>query len=307
MLKWIVVEGSSTGGKLKMGISQKLLNELKDENTWLAIGQGLIKIIAILIVANILVRIGKVAVHNIFKIRDRSPLRTSERREETLSKLLDNVLSYVIYFIAFMMILTVLTIDVKALLAGAGIVGLAVGFGAQSLVKDILSGFFIIFEDQFSVGDHIRVGQFEGDVEAIGLRTTKIKSWTGELHILPNGSITQVTNFSLNNSVAVVDVAIAYQEDIEKAEKVIGELLEKLPEQYEEIVKAPELLGVQNLGASEIILRITAETMPMKHLYIARMIRKEVKLILDESGIEIPFPRLVMYSRAGEQQKQSNS
>lgn len=288
----------------QMGISQNVVNEFLNEKTWLTIGTGVIKIVIILAVANIVIRIGKVTIHNIFKIRDRSPLRTSERREETLSKLLDNVLSYVIYFIAFMMILTVLTIDVKALLAGAGIVGLAIGFGAQSLVKDILSGFFIIFEDQFSVGDHIRVGEYEGDVEAIGLRTTKIKNWTGELHILPNGTINQVTNFSLNNSVAVVDVGIAYEEDIEKAEGVIQVLLDKLPEQYEDLVKVSELLGVQNLGPSEIVLRIVAETLPMKHFYIARMLRKEVKMRLDESGIEIPFPRLVMYSRDAEQQKE---
>ncbi|MDP4105004.1 MAG: mechanosensitive ion channel family protein [Bacillota bacterium] len=288
----------------QIGVSQKLINDFLSEKTWVAFGAGIIKIIIIAVVANIIIRIGKVTIHNIFKIRDRSPLRTSERREETLSKLLDNVLSYVIYFIAIMMILSVLGIDVKALLAGAGIVGLAIGFGAQSLVKDILSGFFIIFEDQFSVGDHIRVGQFEGDVEAIGLRTTKIKSWTGELHILPNGSILQVTNFSLNNSVAAIDVAIAYEENIEKAERVIQELLEKLPEQYEDLVKTPELLGVQNLGPTEIVLRVVAETLPMKHFYIARMIRKEIKLKLDENGIEIPFPRLVMYTRDVEQQKE---
>jgi small conductance mechanosensitive channel len=298
------LQGDKKMGISQMGISQKDLTQFMDEKTWVVIGTGIIKIIMIVIVANIVIRIGKVTIHNIFKIRDRSPLRTSERREETLSKLLDNVLSYVIYFIAFMMILSVLGIDVKALLAGAGIVGLAIGFGAQSLVKDILSGFFIIFEDQFSVGDHIRVGQYEGDVQAIGLRTTKIKNWTGELHILPNGTINQVTNFSLNNSLAIVDVGIAYEEDIEKAEIVIQELLEKLPEQYEELVKAPEVLGVQSLGPSEIVLRIVAETLPMKHLTIARMIRKEVKLRLDENGIEIPFPRLVMYTRDGEQQKE---
>lgn len=288
----------------QIGVSQKLITDFLNEKTWITIGTGIIKIIIIVAVANMIIRIGKVTIHNIFKIRDRSPLRTSERREETLSKLLDNVLSYVIYFIAFMMILSILGIDVKALLAGAGIVGLAIGFGAQSLVKDILSGFFIIFEDQFSVGDHIRVGQFEGDVEAIGLRTTKIKSWTGELHILPNGTINQVTNFSLNNSVAAIDVAIAYEEDIERAERVIQELLEKLPEQYEDLVKTPDLLGIQNLGPSEIVLRIVAETLPMKHFYIARVIRKEIKLKLDENGIEIPFPRLVMYTRDGEQQKE---
>lgn len=290
-----------------MSFTQQFQKQLMNEKTWMVIGEGLIKIIVIFIAANIIIRIGKVTIHNIFKIRERSPIRTSERREETLLKLLDNVLSYVVYFIAFMMILSVMSIDVKALLAGAGIVGLAIGFGAQSLVKDILSGFFIIFEDQFSVGDHIRVAQFEGDVEAIGLRTTKIKSWTGELHILPNGSITQVTNFSLNNSVAVVDISIAYKEDIEKAENIIEELLTKLPEQYKELVKAPELLGVQSMGPSEIVLRIVAETLPMKHPYIARMIRKDVKLKLDENGIETPFPQLVMYTNNGEQQRQSSN
>ena len=291
-----------------MSYNQKIMHNLmvtfSNENTWLALGEGLLKIIAIFMISSILIRIGKLTIHNIFKIRDRSPLRTSHRREETLSRLLDNILSYVVYFIAFIMVLSVLNIDVKALLAGAGIVGLAVGFGAQSLVKDILSGFFIIFEDQFSVGDHIRVGQFEGDVEAIGLRTTKIKNWTGELHILPNGSITQVTNFSLNNSVAAVDVTITYKENIDRVEKVIQDLLASLPEKYEELVKVPELLGIQNIDPSGVVLRIVAETLPMKHFYIARMIRKEIKEVLDQNGIEIPFPQLVMFSRNGEKQKE---
>jgi small-conductance mechanosensitive channel len=282
---------------------QKIMEKFQNEDTWLGIGEGLIKIIAIFIIANILIRIGKLAIHNIFKIRNLSPLNTSERREETLSKLLDSILSYVVYFIAFMMILSVLTIDVKALLAGAGIVGLAVGFGAQNLVKDIISGFFIIFEDQFSVGDHVRIGQFEGNVETIGLRTTKLKSWTGEVHILPNGSIVQVTNFSLNNSLAIVDIGIAYGEDIEKAENVIEELLVKMPEKYEQLIKAPELLGIQTMGPTEIVLRIVAETLPMQQASIARSIRKDIKLHLDQNGIETPYPRLVMYSQEATQPK----
>ncbi|WHY67125.1 mechanosensitive ion channel family protein [Neobacillus sp. SuZ13] len=274
---------------------QKLLDKFQNEDTWLALGEGLLKIIAILIITNILIRIGKLMIHNIFKIRNLSPLSTSERREETLSRLLDNVLSYVVYFIAFMMILSVLGIDVKALIAGAGVVGLAVGFGAQSLVKDVISGFFIIFEDQFSVGDHVRIGQFEGNVEAIGLRTTKIKSWTGELHILPNGSIIEVTNFSINNSIAVVDIAIAYGEDIAKAEKVIEEAIQYMPAQYEELVKPPELLGIQTMGATEIVLRVVAETQPMKQAGVSRMIRRDIKLQLDENGIKAPDPKVVMY------------
>lgn len=291
-------------------VMKSIIDTFQNEEIWLAIGIGTLKIILILAVARLSIRVGKVMIHNMVKLRGKTngtpfvSFRISERREATLLRLIDNILSYVIYFIALMMILSLLNIDIKALLAGAGIVGVAVGFGAQNLVKDILSGFFIIFEDQFSVGDYIRVGQFEGTVESIGLRTTKVKNWTGELHILPNGSITQVTNFSLNNSVAVVDVGIAYEEDIDTAEKVIEELLEKMPEKYEQLVKKPEVLGVQNLGPSEIVLRITAETLPMQHFFMARVIRKQVKLKLDENGIEIPFPRLVMYSRGTEQSKE---
>lgn len=276
------------------------MEKLTDEKLWISLGKGTIKILAIIILSGVFIRVGKVMIQNIFKVRTRSPLRVSERREATLLKLLENVLSYVVYFIAFMMILSTLTIDVSAMLAGAGIVGLAVGFGAQNLVRDIITGFFIIFEDQFSVGDFVRIGQFEGTVEEIGLRTTKIKTWTGELHILPNGNITEVTNFSLYNSMAVVDLSLSYESDIAKAESVITQLLVEMTDKYEDIVKTPEILGVQNLAASDVVLRIVAETLPMKHFGVARVLRKELKACLDQNGIEIPYPRLVMYSRQEE-------
>ncbi|MBT2638711.1 MULTISPECIES: mechanosensitive ion channel family protein [unclassified Bacillus (in: firmicutes)] len=283
----------------------KMSQKLMDEDLWFAVGEGTLKILAILIVSVLLIRVGKLAIHNVFKMKTRGPIRVSERREMTLMKLLENVLTYVVYFIAIMSILAAMTIDVKAMLAGAGIVGLAVGFGAQSLVKDIITGFFIIFEDQFSVGDYVRIGQFEGTVEEIGLRTTKIKSFTGEMNILPNGSIIEVTNFSIYNSVSVLDIGIAYEGDIEYAEKVLQEYLDTTTEKYPELVKAPELLGVQQFGASEVVMRIVAETLPMKHWYIGRQLRKDIKLLLDQHGIEIPFPRMVMYSRqeGGEQKE----
>ncbi|MEW8987122.1 MAG: mechanosensitive ion channel family protein, partial [Bacillus sp. (in: firmicutes)] len=262
------------------------------------LGTVALKIVAIFIIAGIIIRIAKLAIKNIFKVRSLSPLRTSERRDTTLAKLLQNIVTYVIYFIAFIMMLSTLNINVGPILAGAGVVGLAVGFGAQNLVKDIITGFFIIFEDQFSVGDYVRIGQFEGDVEEIGLRTTKIKGLTGERHIIPNGSILDVTNFSIHNSKAIVDVGIAYEEDIDRAEQVIRELLETLPGKYEEIIAPPQLLGVQTFGPSEVVLRIVAETQPMKHFLVSRAIRKEVKHWLDLHGIEIPYPRLVMYSKA---------
>ncbi|ANB58810.1 mechanosensitive ion channel family protein [Anoxybacillus sp. B7M1] len=272
-----------------------------NEDFWAKIGIGSVKIIAIILVAIVISKILKMAVHNIFKMRQKAPIRFSERREATLLKLLDNTITYVIYFIAFVMILDTFDVKVRTLLAGAGIVGLAVGFGAQSLVKDVITGFFIIFEDQFSVGDYVRIGNFEGYVEAIGLRVTKIKSWTGEVHILPNGTITQVTNFSLHNSVAVVDVSVSHDGDLERAEEVIRQLLSELPEKYEDMVAAPELLGIQNLTSSEVVLRVTCETKPMRHFFVARALRKEIKLRLDENGIEIPFPKLVLYNREGEE------
>jgi small-conductance mechanosensitive channel len=270
---------------------------IANRELWLGIWQASYEIIIIFIVSAIIIRFGKTVITNVFKIRSKGPIRISERRQTTLIKLLENILRYAVYFISLVMILEATGLEVTAILAGAGVVGLAVGFGAQNLVRDIITGFFIIFEDQFSVGDYIRVGAMEGYVEEIGLRTTKIKSVTGELNIIPNGNIAEVTNFSIHNSVAIVDVSIAYEEDIPMAEKVIQELLSELPEKYEELVKTPELLGVQTLGASEVVLRITAEGIPMSQWKIARVIRKEIKIRLDEKGIEIPFPRLVMYNR----------
>lgn len=284
---------------------ESLWKKFTNEETWLAFGEGAVKITLTILAAWLIVKVGKIAIHNFFIIRSKAPLTFSERRENTLLKLMENVLAYVVYFIALVNILGVLTFDVKGLIAGAGVLGLAIGFGAQSLVKDVITGFFIIFEDQFSVGDFVRIGQFEGTVEEIGLRTTKLKVWTGEIHILPNGSIIEVTNFSIHNSVAVVDIGIAYEENVEKAEKVINELLETLKDKYPEIVDTPKLLGIQTL-ASDVTLRITAETTPMNHWYVARMMRKDIKECLDANGIEIPYPRMVMYSRT-EQETQAGS
>ncbi|MFT8320968.1 MAG: mechanosensitive ion channel family protein [Bacillus sp. (in: firmicutes)] len=282
--------------KLEEGLSNGL-KLFTNENLWINIGRGALRIVIILIVSTILIRLGKLAIKNIFKIRTHSAIRITERREATLAKLLENTIRYVVYFISAMAILSVFDINVQGLLAGAGIVGLAVGFGAQSLVKDVITGFFIIFEDQFSVGDYVRIGTFEGTVEEIGLRTTKIKSYTGEVNILPNGSIVEVTNFSVNNSKAVVDISIAYQGDINRAESVIQEHIKTLEGKYEQIVGAPEFLGIQSIQGSEIVLRIVAETLPTQQVAVSRILRKEIKNVLDENGIESPYPKLVMYSK----------
>jgi small-conductance mechanosensitive channel len=270
---------------------------LLNEELWIDSGIIILKVFFIILLAGIMVKIGKIVIQKLFEVRMKAPLRYSERRQNTLLKLLQNGLSYIVYFAAILAVLSALTINVTGLLAGAGVLGLAIGFGAQNLVRDVITGFFIIFEDQFSVGDYVRIGAAEGTVEEIGLRTTKLSGLNGEIHIFPNGTIVEVVNFSLNNSIAIVDVSVAYETDIPRVEELIREFLMELPDKYEQLVKLPELLGVQNLAASEVVMRITAETMPMQHFAIARIIRRDLKIFMDEHGIEIPYPKMVMYQR----------
>ncbi|MBY6037547.1 mechanosensitive ion channel family protein [Fictibacillus nanhaiensis] len=279
---------------------------VSNKEWWTEIAAKGIKIATIIVLVIIFKFVIKAAIANIFKVRLKSPLRLSERRENTLFRLLNNVSAYVIYFMAILTILSEFGVDIKAILAGAGVVGLAIGFGAQNLVKDIITGFFIIFENQFSVGDYVRIIGFEGTVEEIGLRTTKIKSWTGELHILPNSSITEVTNFSVHNSIAVVDLSIAYEEDIDKAQSIIQEVVKNAKPNYPEMVKEPEVLGVQMLGASEVVIRVTSEVLPMTHFKIARELRKTLKFELEKAGIEIPYPKMVTYHKGNVPKEMDN-
>lgn len=265
------------------------------ESQWDALISNSIKISIIVIASILAVKFGRKLIRKLLKVNARGPLQVSERRSVTLVRLLENVLAYVVFFIAVLTILPIFGVETRGLIVGAGVGGVALGFGAQSLVKDIISGFFILFEDQFSVGDYIRVQTFEGTVLSIGLKTTKIRSATGELHIIQNGMITEVTNFSLHNAIAMVDVSISYEGDIEHAQSVIEEHLATMPARYEEMVKAPEYLGIQNLGPSEVILRISSEVKPMAQFKISRAIRKEIKEVLKRNNIEIPYPKMVLY------------
>jgi len=284
-----------------MEVIQKYLSSLWqyliDNNVWMSIGKGTFRIIAIIILMRIAIGLVKKVVDRIFHRKQKGPFHITKRREETLNKLIQNVATYIIYFTAFVMILDTLTIQIGPLLAGAGIAGLAIGFGAQNLVKDIISGFFIVFEDQFGVGDYVSFAGIEGTVEEIGLRTTKVKSWTGEQQIIPNGNITQVTNYSIHNGLAIVDINIPYENDIAVAEKIIEDVLSGLADKYEQIVSTPVIHGVQNLETSHVVLRVIAETLPVYQWSGARVIRKEVKERLYKEGINIPAPRLVLYTQ----------
>lgn len=260
-------------------------NQLVSEKLWDFLILASIKITLILFVAGLVVFIGKKVIANVFKLRMKAPLRYSERRQKTILRLLQSVLSYIVYFSAIIGVLSSLNINVAGLLAGAGIAGLAIGFGAQSLVKDVISGFFIIFEDQFGVGDYIKLNTAEGRVKEIGLRTTKIQGSTGEQHIIPNGSIGVVVNYSVNDTSANIDFVVPVAVNLQEVENAVNNYLSGLENTYEELSKDPVLMGVQSFTPDNVTLRIKIETASMEHSKVSRLIRKDLLELLDKYGV----------------------
>lgn len=258
-------------------------------------------ITAILIITKILIRVISSLIERFFEKQKESRFGISDRKADTLSGLLKSILRYALYFIAIVAIAEQLMPNgIKTVLAVTSVAGVAIGFGAQSLVKDVISGFFILFEDQFAVGDYVQIDGMSGIVETLGLRITKIRDFSGDLHILPNGTITKVTNKSRGNMRALVDVDIAYEEDIDHAIGVIQRVSEEIKKEMEEIVEGPEVLGVTKLGESGITIRVVSKTTPMKQWGVEMELRKRIKYALDNEGIEIPYPRRVIVNQGKE-------
>ena len=185
-------------------------------------------IIIYIIVALIVIAILNKVIEQAFKIQNRSS-KGNKKRSRTLISLVQNVVSYIIWFIVITTILSKFGISVEGIIASAGVVGLAVGFGAQTIVKDIITGFFIIFENQFDVGDYVKINSggttvAEGTVKSIGLRSTRINTITGELTILPNGSMGEITNFSITNGFSIVEIPVSVEENLDKVEKRLNKL-----------------------------------------------------------------------------------
>ena len=260
-------------------------------------GFKLLKIIGIIIGAKLAVNLGRIIIEQIFNHKEIQNNFSKNRRAKTLKVLLKSILTYFIFFMAGLTILQIFNVNTNAILTSAGILGLAVGFGAQNLVKDIISGFFIIFEDQFTVGDYVEAGGAVGTVEEIGLRTSKIRSWTGQLHIIPNGEIAKVTNYNRGYMFAVVIVGISYEDDIDRAIEVFNQECEKAFNEEENIVEIPVVQGVVELADSSVNIRIVALTVAGQQWIIERNLRRRFKIGLDKAGIEIPYPRQVNYQR----------
>ena len=230
------------------------------------------------------------------------PVSTRRRqRLDALSALLDSILGAVVWIAALFIILNVtFGISLAPLLAGAGIVGLALGFGAQDLVKDFISGLFMLAEDQFGVGDVIDVGEATGVVERVSLRTTRLRDVTGTVWHVPNGEIRRVGNMSQEWSRALLDIGVAYGADIDQAAAVIKDVAHQMAgeETYQTLFLAePEVWGVESLADSTILIRLVIKTQPGEQWAISRELRRRIKLALDEASIEIPFPQRTIWVR----------
>ena len=219
-------------------------------------------------------------------------------RLQTLLPLVRNVLLVVIATIAAITVLAEIGLDIAPLLAGAGVVGLAIGFGAQTLVKDVITGAFVLFEDQFSVGDWIDVGGKMGGVESITIRTVRLRDLNGYIHTIPFGQISAVTNMMRDFGYAVIDVGIAYQENTDRVIEALREIdaeARRDPEIAECLSGDLEVLGVNALGDSSVTVRVRVRTLPGYQWGVRRNYLRLIKLRFDELGIEIPFPHMTVY------------
>ncbi len=224
-----------------------------------------------------------------------SLLKGKSFRSETLSNLITSTIKYLSVIIAIFLILSAWGVQTPTLLAGAGIIGLALSFGAQSLIEDIFSGLFIIFEKQYAVGDIVQIEDFRGVVKEIGLRVTKFEDLNGDIKVINNSDIRGAINTTTSLSPAVCDISISYKEDINKVEKIIVNNLEKIKSNLPEIVDGPRYLGVQKLADSSVVLRVVAFSNEKDKYVVMRGINKELKLLFDKFKIEIPFPQLVIH------------
>lgn len=222
------------------------------------------------------------------------------QRRRTLASVFTTVAILAIVSVTLMMVLQELGISLGPLLATAGVAGLAVGFGAQTLVKDVISGFFILFENQYSLGDVIETAGVSGAVEDIHLRTTTLRDVYGVVHIVPNGEIRVLSNKTKEWSRAVLDIGVAYQEDIDRVIEVLEDLASEVREDPvfgELLVETPTVPGVQAFADSAIVIRMMARTIPLKQWDVARELRRRIKARFDAEGIEIPFPQRVVWRR----------
>jgi len=259
-------------------------------------------IVLAFILNRVLQRVVVRAVRASVKADENTSPEAEKKREDTLIRIFSGALNMIVIIIAIMMVLGEAGIEVGPLIAGAGIVGLAVGFGGQYLIKDIITGLFLMLENQYRIGDVVTIEGFSGSVQDISLRKTTLRDLNGTVHHIPHGSITKVSNMSKDFARVNLDIGVGYGTDINHLEEVInktGNELASDPAFSESIISPPQFLRINEFADSAIIVKILGDTRPLKQWEVAGELRKRIKEAFEKEGIEIPFPQRVMH-RVGE-------
>lgn len=247
-----------------------------------------------LILSRIIIRAVRIAV-----VRDETMSEEAEKkREDTLIQIFNGTLRIIIILLAALMILQEAELQIAPILAGAGIAGLAIGFGAQSLVKDIITGLFMIIENQYRIGDIIKIDDIGGTVEKITLRLTTLRDINGTVHHIPNGEIKRVSNLSKDFARVNFDIGVSYNSNLEHVIEVInrtGKELAEDPAFADAIISPPRFLRVNDFADSAIMIKILGDTKPLRQWEITGEMRKRLKIAFDQEGIEIPFPQRVIH------------
>lgn len=273
------------------GLNTIILDFFTELGLTTVVAEILVSVIVILlwlVVGIILNFVVRKSIFRLMKSRD------FESRTTTIGRLITSVVRYTIWLIILVVILREMNVDVMPIVASAGVLGLAIGFGAQQIVKDFIAGFFIMFESIFNVGDLIQVDGFTGNVVKIGLRTTTLQNWKGEVKTVSNGEIRGVINYSKNDNLAVVEFGVAYDTDLGKLSELMQEFVSIEFDKYDNIIDKPNYLGVTKLDSSSVNLLLVAKTKTLQHFQVERDLRKDIVTYFAEKGIEIPYPHVVV-------------
>ena len=279
-------------------ISKSVIDFLTKRINLDAVVEKIISVIFISILMYFSIKIGNKLIKKFVdrQVASKKSFSLEPQKALTIGEVLKSVLKYTVYIIGIGSLLYDILAKIPVALASAG--GFAIGLGAQSLVKDLINGFFVLLEDQYGVGDHVTIGQFSGIVESIGIRTTVLRDFTGDLHLIPNGSVLEVTNHSRGDIRFIVDVEIAYEENIDAAIEVIKKANTQFEEKYEDKLRGEiDVLGVLSLNASGVTIRVVGRAEPLSQWEMERELRKEIKVALDEAGIEIPYPKTAIVNK----------
>ena len=249
--------------------------------------------LVIILISTIVYLILKKILNKAFKFRAK---KIKDNKYNTIEALVKGIVKYFIVIVCTLIILERYGIDTKSIITSLGIVGAAIALAMQDFLKDFVAGITIVLENQYAIGDIIKVGDFMGTVTSFSLKTTRIKAWTGEEKIMNNHLISEVINYTHNNSIAVVDVGLPYEEDVEKLEKILNKICTKITKEIPNVTKDVTSLGIEVLDSSSVVYRIIAEVKSGEQFTSQRLMRKLIKRELDKEGRSIPYSQLVIHN-----------